>query len=147
MARPRKMTPDTVKQGIDNIIRKYQDTQDVFYLSDYYVMETLGVSKRTLDRYYSGEADQMLQDDNNIPEEERERYKESGYGTALKRLVEFRSAICQQQMVQGKNLPGWIFLSKQGRYGGFQDIQRGEQTVKADFRVTLTGPDGKTISG
>ena len=147
MSRPRRNYPDTVARVIEDIIQEYKSSQDVFFLSDFNVMDKLEISRRTLDKYYDGEADKALQEDPDTTDDIKAKYKNFGYCDAIKKLVEFRSAVCQQQMTQGKAIPAWIFLSKQGRYGGFQDVQRGEQTVKADFRVTLTGPDGKTISG
>lgn len=147
MSRPRTNYPDDVSKAIDGIIREFQDTGDIFVLSDFHVADVLNIGRRTLDKYYDGEADKALQDDPDTPDNIKAKYKNSGYCDAIKRLVDFRSAICQQQMCQGKNIPAWIFLSKQGRYGGFQDVQRGEQSVKADFRITLTGPDGKTVGG
>lgn len=147
MSRPRTNTPENVHKVVDEIIQDYESSGDIFLLSDYNVMKRLGISRRTLDRYYEGDADKALQDDPDTSDDIKAKYINSGYGDAIKSLVEYRSAVCLREMTTGKNIPAWIFLSKQGRYGGFQDVQREDKSIKADFHVTLVGPDGKTVGG
>jgi AraC-like DNA-binding protein len=145
MARPRKVTPDRVAQVIQEIIQEYEESNDIFRLTDYSVMQRLGISRRTLDRYYDGEADKALLEDNNISAEERERYTKCGYGDAIKTLIEYRSAVCLREMTTGRNIPAWIFASKQGRWGGWQDVQRVESQGKQTVTVCISGPDGKPL--
>lgn len=150
MSRPRKNLPDDVAGYVDRMIAEYEDSGDVRSLTDYRLLSLARVSPDTVERWYNGESDQALQSDPDTPEDVKQRYINFSYAGALKRLVEYRRAACVQHIAGGgasTTITGWIFLSKQPHWGGFQDIQRGEQTVKADFRVTLTGPDGKTISG
>ena len=150
MSRPRKNLPDDVAGYIDRMIAEYEKSGDVRYLTDYRLLSLAKVSVNTIERWYSGESDRNLQDDPDISDDIKKRYINSGYGDALKRLVEYRRSEAVNHIASGgasTSITGWIFLSKQPHWGGFQDIQRGEQTVKADFRVTLTGPDGKTVSG
>ncbi len=146
MARPRKVTPDRVAQVVDEIIDDYTSNGDIFALTDFNVMKRLNISRRTLDRYYDGEADKALLDDNNISADDREKYINSGYGDAIKRLVEFRSAVCLREMTTGRNIPAWIFASKQGRWGGWQDVQRVESKGSQTVNVCISGPDGKPLS-
>ena len=146
--RPRRNTPEQVEKAVDEMIAEYESTQDISALHDIRLMEKLNVRSRTLDNYYSGESDRqaakdLSPDDNTMGEN---GIKQT-YCGALKKLISYRQLTCIRHLTEDRFNSGWIFLSKQPHWGGFQDVQRGEQTVKADFRVTLTGPDGKTISG
>lgn len=148
MARPRKVSPEAVADVIDRIIQEYQDTGDISLLTDYALMQRLGVSPRTLERYYDGEADKAILEDNNISDSDKEKYKKYGYGQAVKRLIEFRRSVCVQQIANAKNgssITGWIFLSKQPHYGGFQDVQRTETKQSGTFTVCIAGPDGRPL--
>lgn len=150
MSRPRKNLPDDVARFVDQMIREYESTDDVRALTDYRLITLAGVSVDTLEHWYNGVSDRAMQEDPDTPDSIKEKYIKSGYSDALKRLVEYRRSQAVSHIASGgasTSITGWIFLSKQPHWGGFQDIQRGEQTVKADFRVTLTGPDGKTING
>ena len=150
--RPRRNTPEQVRKAVDQMIRTYRETGDVDSLTDFALLDILGnISPRTLERYYDGSADKALQDadsydadtdsvgDNSIKE---------GYGDALKRLVEFRRATCVSHIASGgasTTITGWIFLSKQPHWGGFQDIQRVEKTGNQSFSIQLLGADGKPL--
>lgn len=145
MARPRKVSPETVSAAVDGMIKAYQDTGSVDALTDYELMQRLDISSRTLDRYYSGDADDALLQDDNITDTERDKYKKYGYGAAVKKLIEFRRAVCVQHIATDRFNTGWIFLSKQPRYGGFQDVQRVEKSGNQVFTVCIQGPDGQPI--
>ena len=148
MARPRKVSPEAVSEVIDDLIRDYQDDGDVKHLTDYAVMQALGISSRTLDSYYEGEADERLQKDNNLSDSDKERYKKHGYCEAVKRLILFRRSECIQHIATGKasqTITGWIFLSKQPRWGGFQDVQKVEKSGNQTFTVCIADHDGKAL--
>lgn len=147
MSRPRRNYPDDVERYVDQMIAAFQQSQDAKDLTDFTLSSIAKVSIDTIERWYNGEADRKLQDDPDTTDDIKQRYINAGYSDALKKLVAFRSQACISHIAQDRISTGWIFLSKQAHWGGFQDVQRGEQTVKADFRVTLTGPDGKTVSG
>lgn len=148
MARPRKVSPETVAEVIDGLIGEYQEDGDVKHLTDYSVMQALGISSRTLDSYYEGEADERLQKDNSLSTVEKEKYIKHGYCEAVKRLIMFRRSECIQHIATGKasqSITGWIFLSKQPRWGGFQDVQRVEKSGNQTFTVCIAGPDGNAL--
>lgn len=146
MARPRKVSPETVADTVDGMITEFIAEGNVAVLTDYALMDRLKVSPRTIDRYYDGEADTALQNDNNISAIDKERYKKDSYGAAVKRLVEFRRAVCVERIAAGGQVTGWIFLSKQPHWGGFQDVQRTETSGKQRIEVCISGPDGKPLS-
>jgi len=148
MARPRKVSPEAVADAIDRLIQDYQETGDVKHITDYAVMQALGISSRTLDSYYEGEADERLQKDNNISAVEKEKYIKHGYCEAVKRLIMFRRSECIQHIATGKasqSITGWIFLSKQPRWGGFQDVQRQEVKGNQTFTVCIADHDGRAL--
>jgi len=148
MARPRKVSPEGVAEAVDRLIQRYQETGDVKHLTDYAVMEELGISSRTLDSYYEGEADKRLMEDNSLSDGDREKYKKSGYCDAMKRLIHFRRSECVQHIATGKasqTITGWIFLSKQPRWGGFQDVQRVEKTGNQTFTVCIADSQGQPL--
>ena len=151
MARPRKNTPDQVDKAITQMIQEYQVTGDVGKLTDFHLLEILGnISVDTLERYYNGKADAaLLEEYNNTENTDTEtEYKKHGYSDALKRLVEFRRAECVRNIAGARNgstITGWIFLSKQPHYGGFQDVQRVENKGSQVFTVCIQGPDGQPI--
>lgn len=148
MARPRKVSPEAVAEAVDKAIKEYMETGDVQALTDYAIMQRLNISSRTLDKYYDGEADAALLEDNNISSIDREKYKKYGYCESIKRLVEFRRAECVRHIASGgasTSITGWIFLSKQGRWGGFQDVQRTETKQSGTFTVCITDSTGKPL--
>ena len=145
MARPRKVSPETVAETVDKIIQEYKTSGNVDVLSDYELMQRLGISPRTLERYYDGEADKALLDDSNISDTEKEKYQNYGYGQAVKKLIGFRSATCISHLSADLVNSGWIFLSKQPHWGGFQDVQRVEKQSSGSFTVCIAGPDGKPL--
>ncbi len=74
--------------------------------------------------------------------------EERGYQESMSRLVEFRAQICVENIAAGASnkVTGWIFLSKQKLWGGFQDsIQRTETSGKQDIKITIAGADGKPL--
>jgi hypothetical protein len=131
------------------MIQEYRATENIDALTDFALLERLGnISPRTLERYYDGTTDRLL--------EEREKQENTAagnntkqtFGDALKRLVEYRRGVCVRHIASGgasTTITGWIFLSKQPHWGGFQDVQRQERTGVQEFKITLSGPDGKSM--
>lgn len=152
MARPRKNTPDQVDKAITQMIHEYQETGDVGKLTDFRLLEILGnISVDTLERYYNGKADAAMLDDinnNNSNSDTEIEYIKHGYADALKRLIEFRRAECVRNIAGARNgstITGWIFLSKQPHYGGFQDTQRMETRGEQKFTICIQDADGKAL--
>lgn len=149
--RPRRNTPEQVNNAVNDMIQEYRDTENVDCLTDFALLSKLGnISSRTLERYYDGTADKALLVDNtenNTGNNNNtgEEYIKATYGDALKRLIEFRRAVCVRHIAAGGQVTGWIFLSKQPHWGGFQDVQRVEKTGSQEFRVCISGPDGKPL--
>ena len=71
------------------------------------------------------------------------------YSEALKKLIVYRRQACIRGMFSGgpsTTVTACIFLSKQPHWGGFQDVIRQETKGTQEFKITLSGPDGKAIS-
>lgn len=146
--RPPRNTPERVAAAVSQMIQDYEETRDIKCLHDYYLLQILGnISPKTLERYYDGTADKAINNNNNIQEGDPEVCKKQGYGDALKRLITYRAAICTQHITEDRQPTGWIFLSKQPHWGGYQDVQRVQTSGKQEITVTLTGPDGKALDG
>ena len=129
--RPVKCTPEQLKEAVDKLIYDYETRAIV--PTDYRLTQMTGVSKKTQERWYDG----FYEDGEN-----------SGYQDHMSRLVEFRSQICVENIAAGtaNKVTGWIFLSKQKLWGGFQDsIQRTETNGKQDIKITVSGADGKPV--
>ena len=144
----RKASPEDVSKAVEDLIQAYMETGDVQHLTDYAVLTRIGISSRTLDSYYDGEADKRLLDDDKLTETERVKYTKSGYCDAVKRLIEFRRSECVKNIVgntAANKTTGWIFLSKQARWGGLQDVQRVEKTGNQSLSIQLVGQDGKAL--
>lgn len=152
--RPRRNTPEQVRKAVDEMIARYQETGDVGSLTDFTLLSLLGnIAPRTLERYYDGTADKALLDNlennNSSDNISGEEYTKQTYGDALKRLVEFRRSACVQHIAGGgasTTITGWIFLSKQPHWGGFQDVQRTETKGEQRITVNIAGPDGRGIA-
>lgn len=152
--RPRKVLPEDLAAAVDRMIENYQATGDVTELHDYKLLTALNISPRTLDKYYDGEADREKaaadasapDNDNNISSimQGTDSTKVT-YCDAIKKLVSFRQLACVQHMTGDRMNTGWIFLAKQTRFGGFQDVQRQEHNGKQEISITIAGPDGKGI--
>lgn len=137
--RPRKNSPERVRAAVDKAIAEYEESLDIQALHDINILRILGnISVDTLERYYNGEADKHLSRD------EINKTK-GGYSAALKKLIAYRQAVCVKNIAESRTPAGWIFLSKQGHWGGFQDVQKQEVKGKQEFKVTICGPDGKAI--
>lgn len=136
--RPRKNRPQDVARAVDTMIQEYESTGDIGFLHDIELLRLLGnVKTRTLERYYDGSADKALS--------QEEIRITGGYGEALKKLISYRQKVCVQHIAEDRTVAGWIFLSKQPHWGGFQDVQKTEVKGKQEFKVTICGPDGKAI--
>lgn len=154
--RPRRNSIEAFAAAIDACIAAYEQTDDAHDLTDYALAQRLKLSIDQLDAYYEGEPDRAI-----ARVEARERAKrgeestedsfEDGstikrtYHGELKRLVQYRSAACVAHIARGGQVTGWIFLSKQKRWGGFSDIQRQETSGRQEITVTLKGADGREL--
>jgi hypothetical protein len=133
--RPVKCTPEQVAQAVDKLINDYMDNGTM--PTDYRLMKKLGVQVKTMQRWYDGFYD-----------EEDEEPTGLTYQEAMNRLVEFRRGICVEQIASGASnkVTGWIFLSKQKLWGGFQDsVQRTETKGSQSITISIAGADGKPL--
>lgn len=154
--RPRRNSIEAFAAAIDACIAAYENSDDAHDLTDYALAQRLKLSIDQLDAYYEGEPDRAI-----ARVEARERAKRGEESTEdsfddgstikrtyhgeLKRLIQFRSAACVAHIARGGQVTGWIFLSKQKRWGGFSDIQRQETSGKQEITVTLKGADGREL--
>ena len=137
--RPRKNTPEMVRNAVDKMIAEYEETLDISKLHDIRLMQILGnVKATTIESYYLGDADKHLK-------EEEKNSTKGGYRDALKKLIAYRQAVCVKNIAESRTPAGWIFLSKQPHWGGFQDVQKQERSGTQEFKVTICGPDGKPL--
>ena len=134
MARPVKVKPEEVNKAVDDMIEAYEERGEM--PTDYILRKRLGGSDRTLHRWYDGFYDK----------EDGESGTKT-YQEAMLRLVEFRRHICVEGIANGGNkVTGWIFLSKQKLWGGFQDsVQRVENNGKQNITISIAGSDGKPL--
>lgn len=129
-------TPEKVAKAVDELITDYEENGVL--PTDYRLQKKLGVAIRTTQRWYDG-----FYDKDEDEEETGLTYKE-----AMSRLVEYRRQICVDQIAGGASnkVTGWIFLSKQKLWGGFQDsVQRTETTGKQSITISIAGSDGKPL--
>ena len=160
--RPRRNSIEAFAAAIDACIAAYEESDDAHDLTDYALAQRLKLSIDQLDAYYEGEPDRAIA---RVEARERakrgetentEDYSEDGspedgspikrtYHGELKRLIQYRSAACVAHIARGGQVTGWIFLSKQKRWGGFSDIQRQETTGKQEITVTVKGADGREL--
>lgn len=156
--RPRRNSIEAFAAAIDACIAAYEETDDAHDLTDYALAQRLRLSIDQLDAYYEGEPDRAIA---RVEERERARRGENEESTQdsfddgspikrtyhgeLKRLIQYRSAACVAHIARGGQVTGWIFLSKQKRWGGFSDTQRTESTGKQEITVTLKGADGREM--
>ena len=147
--RPRRNSIEAFAAAIDACIAAYEESGNPRDLSDSVLLYRLKISPQQLDRYYSGEIDAAIarttdtidNDDNDGDEKTTKRT----YEGELKRLKLYRSAECIQHITQDRSPTGWIFLSKQPRWGGFADVQKAETTGKQEITVTVKGADGREL--
>lgn len=158
--RPRRNTPEQVDTAIDSMIAEYEESGDIKLLDDTELMQRLKISPGTLERYYQGSADKALDNadidtaeaegngiDNNINNNSytREYSTKERYAEALKKLIAYRRRVCISHLTQDRFNTGWIFLSKQPHWGGFQDVQRTESSGRQEIKVCISGPDGRPL--
>ena len=152
--RPRRNSIEAFAAAIDACIAAYEESGNPRDLSDSVLLSRLKISPQQLDRYYSGEIDaaiartteQRENDDNDVGENDgNENTTKRTYEGELKRLKLYRSAECIQHITQDRSPTGWIFLSKQPRWGGFADVQKAETTGKQEITVTVKGADGREL--
>lgn len=99
-------------------------------LSDFSVAKLLGVSCHTLERYTLGSSEDT-------------DYSEMN--EVFKALIDYRQRLCVKNIAKGGQVTGWIFLSKQRSWGGFQDVQKVENNGKAKIEISLNGSNGKPL--
>lgn len=156
--RPRRNSIEAFAAAIDACIAAYERSDDAHDLTDYALAQRLRLSIDQLDAYYEGEPDRAIarveareRTRRGEPEESTQDSFDDGspikrtYHGELKRLVQYRSAACVAHIARGGQVTGWIFLSKQKRWGGFSDTQRTESTGKQEITVTLKGADGREM--
>ena len=156
--RPRRNSIEAFAAAIDACIAAYEETDDAHDLTDYALAQRLKLSIDQLDAYYEGEPDRAIarveareRAKRGETEENTEEDFEDGspikrtYHGELKRLKLYRSAECIQHITQDRSPTGWIFLSKQPRWGGFADVQKAETTGKQEITVTVKGADGREL--
>ena len=134
--RPIKHTPEQVAAVVDELINDY--IENGVMPTDYRLKEKLGVSDRTLGRWYDGVYDG----------DEDEEPTGPTYQEAVNRLIDFRRQICIENIANGASnkVTGWIFLSKQKLWGGFQDsVQRTETKGSQSITISIAGADGKPL--
>lgn len=155
--RPRKNSVEAFAAAIDACIAAFEESDDAKELTDYVLAKRLNISIDTLDSYYEGvpdkaiaraeafDAERRQNSDSEAEENREEKHTKRTYGGELKRLIQYRSAACTSHIARGGQVTGWIFLSKQKRWGGYSDTQRAETLAKSEITVTLKGADGKSL--
>ena len=148
--RPRRNSIEAFAAAIDACIAAYEESGNPRDLSDSVLLYRLKISPQQLDRYYSGEIDAAVartseQSDNYGNDGDENNTTKRTYEGELKRLKLYRSAECIQHITQDRSPTGWIFLSKQPRWGGFADVQKAETTGKQEITVTVKGADGREL--
>ena len=148
--RPRRNSIEAFAAAIDACIAAYEESGNPRDLSDSVLLSRLKITPHQLDRYYSGEIDAAIartteQSDNDVENDGNENTTKRTYEGELKRLKLYRSAECIQHITQDRSPTGWIFLSKQPRWGGFADVQKAETTGKQEITVTVRGADGREL--
>lgn len=129
MGRPRKVKPQDVQAAVDALVADYQ--REGILPTDFRLMEGLGICDGELDGYYLRCFDPAASRD--------------GYVRQLRRLIQFRRQICVENLAAGKQATGWIFLSKQQRWGGMRDAQKNEGGKAEPVEILLCGANGKPL--
>ena len=147
--RPRRNSIEAFAAAIDACIAAYEESGNPRDLSDSVLLYRLKISPQQLDRYYSGEIDAAIarttEQNNDDNDDDNENTTKRTYEGELKRLKLYRSAECIQHITQDRSPTGWIFLSKQPRWGGFADVQKAETTGRQEITVTVKGADGREL--
>lgn len=150
--RPRRNSIEAFAAAIDACIAAYEESGNPRDLSDSVLLSRLKISPQQLDRYYSGEIDAAIartaeQTESDVDDSEKDDGSsiKRTYEGELKRLKLYRSAECIQHITTERQPTGWIFLSKQPRWGGFSDVQKQETSSKQEITVTLKGADGRDL--
>lgn len=158
--RPRRNSVEAFGAAIDACIAAYEESDDAKDLTDYVLAKRLNISIDQLDSYYEGKPDAAIarvaaraaqeqhadgNTDNAEDNTSADNTTKRTYSGELKRLVQYRSAACTSHIARGGQVTGWIFLSKQKRWGGYSDTQRAESFTKSEVTFTLRGADGKSL--
>ncbi len=122
-----------VRQMTDDLAATLQDgglspAEQAEVLSDHALCRRLGVLPETLSRAFSGE----------IEPEGGDVRRELG------RVIALREMLCIRNLAAGGSATGWIFLSRQPRWGGLTDGKR-EERAPAVLEVRINGADGKPL--
>ena len=163
--RPRKNSIDGFASAIDACIAAYEETDNAAELTDYTLAKRLGIGIPMLDFYYTGSIDETIarqeKQKEQMEKDTIEQASQEGTETdekadsdtptkrtylgELKRLIQYRSNACVAHIAKGGQVTGWIFLSKQKRWGGFSDTQRMESQNTSEITVKIKGANGKEL--
>ena len=165
--RPRKNSIDGFASAIDACIAAYEETDNAAELTDYSLAKRLGIGIPMLDFYYTGSIDETIarqekkkeQMEKDASDQDQGKQEETDAATdtatdtptkrtylgELKRLIQYRSNACVAHIAKGGQVTGWIFLSKQKRWGGFSDTQRMESQNTSEITVKIKGANGKEL--
>lgn len=128
-----KVTAQEAKKALEKLFRECEGIEDAAEvadkLSDYSVAKLLGVSSHTLERYMLGSTESDYSEMNDV----------------FKALIDYRQRLCVRNIAKGGQVTGWIFLSKQRSWGGFQDVQKVESKGSQRIEISLNGSNGKPI--
>lgn len=112
---------------------EYDDYEEaVKKLSDHNICKILEISPSTLENYYNG----------NYKDEELGK----GYRDQMKRLIMFRESVCSARLASCTKDANCMFQLKQKHWGGYQDIQRVENTGKQMLEIKINGANGKPLT-
>ena len=125
MPRQKKVRPADIQRAVDALVREYEN--EGVLPTDFRLMERLDIPAEQLDEYYRSCFVSPARGDE--------------YGRQMQRLIQFRRQICVEALAQGKQATGWIFLSKQPRWGGMRDMQKGETAGREPVEILLRGAD------
>ena len=129
MGRPRKIKAQEIRAAVDALMGDYE--RDMILPTDFRLMERLGIGDGELDGYYKAALS---------PGEDA-----AGCVRQIRRLIHFRQQICVENLAAGKQATGWIFLSKQPRWGGMKDGQKNEGGKPEPMEILLCGSNGKPL--
>lgn len=128
--RPRTRTPAEIEGIVDALIAECEGKEPAVQasiLSDYNVQKRIGLGYKQLNKYLTGGPDGEFAD----------------YVEVMQKLVAFRNKLCVEGIAKGGQNTGWIFLSKQNLWGGFQDVQKVENNGKQSIEIKINGANGK----
>ena len=144
-------TLEEFEEALDDFIQFCEDTDTD--PTDYQLIKFLGVSVRTLERYYSENdaynASNNINNNNNNTENNTSNDTEckniyKGFGTALKKIILFRQDWSSREVKKNPKLTAHIsHRLKQKRWGSWTDAAKDENAGKLviDLRIDAGGID------